>query len=127
MENMNESYEDYLKAIYQIARSNTGGWVSNREIAEYLEVRPSSVTEMLYKLKRADLIKWQPRKSIRLTAKGKNIAETLLETYHSLYEFFSDVLKISDEGLLEEICCKIEHHLTPEITHALDNLLVKYQ
>ena len=47
---MNETYEDYLKAIYIISKSNKGGWVSNSEIASFLNVKPSSVTDMLYKL-----------------------------------------------------------------------------
>ena len=75
MNNLNESYEDYLKAIYLISKKNKGGWCSNREISEHLHVKPSSVTGMMYKLKEHGLITWNPRKALRLTEKGKNMAQ----------------------------------------------------
>ena len=70
---INETYEDYLKAIYTISKTHRGGWVSNSEISNFLKVRPSSVSSMLYKLKENNYIYWYPRKSVRLTEKGKEI------------------------------------------------------
>ena len=104
---MNETYEDYLKAIYRISKRNKGGWVSNSEISSFLKVKPSSVTDMLYKLNENKLIKWSPRKSIR-----KN---------NELKKFFKNVLKIKDDLKVKELCCKIEHHITSEVINALEN------
>ena len=118
---MNETYEDYLKAIYIISKSNKGGWVSNSEIASFLNVKPSSVTDMLYKLNQNNLIQWKPRKSIRMTLRGKSIAQNILRKNKELVKFFKNVLKIKDDSKVKELCCKIEHHITPEVITALEN------
>ena len=122
MEEIQESQEDYLKAIYLISRENRGGWVSNKEIAKLLDVKPSSVTDMLYKLKKQGFIKWTPRKSIRLTEEGKSRAETILKRYNTLKDFFINILDLHDEDTINELCCKIEHHLNKEAYKALYEL-----
>ncbi|MFO7795693.1 MAG: metal-dependent transcriptional regulator [Promethearchaeati archaeon] len=122
MKKIEESQEDYLKAIYLISKTNRGGWVSNSEIAEALGVKPSSVTSMLYKLKELNLIDWEPRKSMRLTKKGKVIAKNMVKRYKVLKNFFVNVLKLDDDESIDDICCKIEHHLTNEVSEALYQL-----
>ena len=122
---INESYEDYLKAIYLISKSNKGGWVSNSEISSFLNVKPPSVTNMLYNLKAKELIDWKPRKSLRLTKKGKNIAQNTIRTYQNLCDFFSNVLKLKNSELVKKLSCEIEHHLTPEVSNALEDLLLE--
>jgi len=122
MKKIEESQEDYLKAIYLISKTNRGGWVSNSEIAEALGVKPSSVTNMLYKLKELNLIDWEPRKSMRLTKKGKVIAKNMVKRYKILKHFFVNVLKLDDDESIDDICCKIEHHLTNEVSEALYQL-----
>lgn len=118
-----ESQEDYLKAIYLISKQNHGGWVSNSEIAEFLDIKPSSVTNMLYKLNGMGLIDWKPRKSMRLTSKGKQVGKKILERYRLLKDFFLNVLHIPEgDSSIKTICCKIEHHLNNEVTEALYNL-----
>ncbi len=124
MNNLNESSEDYLKAIYFISKKNKGGWCSNREISKFLKVKPSSVTGMLYKLKENGLIVWNPRKSLRLTEKGKNIAQDKVDCYNVLKDFFSTVLKIKDLSLIDELSCGIEHHITPEIVESLQGVIL---
>lgn len=118
---INESYEDYLKSIYIISKKNRGGWVSNSEISNFLQVKPSSVTDMLHKLSENGLINWKPRNRIRLTETGKEIAKNIFKRYNLLKEFFTNVLKIKDTYKLEDLCCKIEHHITSEVTNALEN------
>ncbi|MHA1472089.1 MAG: metal-dependent transcriptional regulator, partial [Promethearchaeota archaeon] len=103
-----------------------GGWVTNKEIAENLEVEPASVSGMLDKLKNKKLIKWEPRKSIRLTDKGKNYALQLDETHTLLRTFFKEILKINDVELVEKISCDIEHHITQEVKESFRNFILKY-
>ena len=125
MEKYPESHEDYIKAIYLISKSHKGGWVSNRDISEFLNIKPPSVSKMLYKLKENDLIEWQPRKSIRLTREGRRLAQDTINNYYRLVNFFKNTLKIDDKAVVQEICCKMEHLLTPEVNNALDNLYRK--
>lgn len=117
-----ESQEDYLKVIYTISRKRKGGWVSNSEIAKNMQVKPSSVTNMLYKLKEFKMIKWSPRKSIRLTEKGKKIAEEIMARYELLIDFFKKVFIIEDETLIYSFCCEIEHKMTPELYELISEL-----
>ena len=121
-----ESYQRYLDEIHNISRKKKGGWVTNKEIAENLHVEPASVSGMLEKLKNKGLIKWEPRKSIRLTEKGKRIARQLSETHILLYEFFAKVLKIEDRDVIEKLSCDIEHHITPDVKNSLEEFLLKY-
>jgi len=121
-ENISESYENYLKTIYLISKKKRGGWVSNSEISDFLEIKPSSVTNMLYNLRKLELINWEPRKSLRLTSKGKFIALQMIESYNCLRKFFINILNLKDDSRLKQMCCEIEHHITPEVTEALNNL-----
>ena len=121
-----ESYQRYIDEIYLISRKKKGGWVSNREIAESLHVEPASVTGMLEKLKKKGLIKWEPRKAIRLTEEGKKIAKQLNEIHNLLYQFFAKVLNIEDEDAIEKLSCEIEHHITRDVKNSLENFLSKY-
>ncbi|MFX1374470.1 MAG: metal-dependent transcriptional regulator [Promethearchaeota archaeon] len=107
-------------------KKKKGGWVSNKEIAESLNIEPPSVSGMLEKLKKKGLIKWEPRKSIRLTEKGKKIAKQLNETHYLLYQFFAKVLKIEDEDVIENLSCEIEHHITHDVKNSLEEFLLKY-
>ena len=120
--NMNESYENYLKTIYLISKKKKGGWVSNSEISDFLQIKPPSVTNMLYKLRELKLIYWEPRQSLRLTSKGKCIAQEIIANYNCLRNFFINILNLKDDSRLNHMCCEIEHHITPEVTEALNNL-----
>jgi DtxR family Mn-dependent transcriptional regulator len=121
-----ESYQRYLDEIYSIASKKRGGWVSNKEIAESLNVEPASVSGMLEKLKEYDLIKWEPRKAIRLTSKGKNLAEQLKEIHLLLKSFFEKVLKLENEDTIEDLACQIEHHITKDVKNSLKDFLNNY-
>ncbi|MBA7511735.1 HTH-type transcriptional regulator MntR [subsurface metagenome] len=121
-----ESYQRYIDVIYFISKKKRGGWVTNKGIAESLQVEPASVSGMLEKLKKKGLIKWEPRKSIRLTDKGKMYAQQLEEIETLLHTFFKEVLKIDDEELVEKISCDIEHHITREVKESFKDFLSKY-
>lgn len=121
-----ESQQRYLDVIYTISRKNMGGWVSNKEIAENLKVEPASVSGMLEKLVKNDLIIWKPRKAIRLSEKGKKIAIQLSEIHGMLRIFFREVLKIKDEKVIEDLSCEIEHHITQDVKRSLSDFLSNY-
>lgn len=122
-----ESYQRYLDEIYSITyKKKKGGWVSNKEIAEALSVKPASVSGMLEKLKKKGLIQWAQRKSIRLTKEGKEIAEHLTNVHSSLNDFFEKVLKLEDKELVNNLSCQIEHHITKDVKDSLDKFLKEF-
>lgn len=122
-----ESYQRYLDVIYDISKKKRGGWVSNKEIAESLGIEPASVSGMLDKLRKKNLIQWEPRRAIRLTEKGKDYALELSEIHSLLRRFFENVLKIHNPELVEKITCEIEHHITPKVKDSLHKFLTNYQ
>lgn len=122
-----ESYQRYLDVIHEISKNKRGGWVTNKEIAENLSVEPASVSGMLEKLRKSRLIKWEPRRAIRLTNKKKLYALQLNEIHSLLRIFFSEILKIEDESIVEQVTCQIEHHITPEVKKSLEKFLSNYQ
>ncbi len=122
-----ESYQRYLDEIYNITyKKKKGGWVSNKEIAEALQVNPASVSGMLEKLKKQGLISWEQRKAIRLTKQGKEVAEHLAQVHSLLNEFFEKVLKLGDYKLIDNLSCQIEHHITKEVKISLEKFLKRY-
>lgn len=117
---MTPNKEDYLKAIYKL-----GGMehlVSNKQIAESLQIAPASVTEMLGKLKREELIHYEPYKGSRLTQKGIELAITLVRG-HRLWEvFLMRHLGYSWSEAHED--AELLEHITPSrLTKRLDRFL----
>ena len=82
---MTPNKEDYLKAIYKLG--GLENMVSNKRIAETLQIAPASVTEMLQKMKREGLIHYEPYKGSRLTDEGMRTAISLVRG-HRLWEVF---------------------------------------
>lgn len=121
-----ESYQRYLDEIYTISRRKKGGWITNKEISESLNVKPASVSGMLHNLKDKGLINWAERKSIRLTEKGKEVAKQLSEIHSLLRVFFEKVLEIEDADVVEDLSCNIEHHITKDVKESLKKFLTSY-
>lgn len=82
---MTPNKEDYLKIIYEC--SDDGKLAPNKAIAEGLGVTPSSVTEMLSKLKAEGLIEYQAYKGSRLTETGLRDCLGVVRS-HELWEVF---------------------------------------
>ncbi|MBN1217054.1 MAG: metal-dependent transcriptional regulator [Candidatus Lokiarchaeota archaeon] len=126
LDDIPESYQRYLDEIYTIASKKRGGWVTNKEIALSLGVEPASVSGMLEKLKENNLINWEPRKAIRLSKKGKEIAMQLNENHQLLLLFFKKVLKLKDNLTIDALACQIEHHISQDVKESLKIFLDKY-
>ena len=78
---MTPNKEDYLKCIYEIGTEE--GKISNKEIANRMQVSPPAVTEMIKKLISEDLIIKDKVKGYLLTKTGKiNVAELYRKHRH---------------------------------------------
>lgn len=117
---MTPNKEDYLKAIYKLG--GLENLVSNKQIAEALQVAPASVTEMLGKMKREGLIHYEPYKGSRLTEEGMRAAISLVRG-HRLWEvFLMRHLGYSWSEAHED--AELLEHITPmRLTTRLDNFL----
>lgn len=117
---MTPNKEDYLKAIYKLGGMEA--LVGNKQIAEALQIAPASVTEMLGKLKREELIHYEPYKGSRLTDTGVHAAISLVRG-HRLWEVFLMRHLGYSWSEAHEDAELLEHITPPRLTARLDQFL----
>jgi DtxR family transcriptional regulator, Mn-dependent transcriptional regulator len=118
---MTFSEENYLKTIYHLTANSDSG-VSTNAIAEMMETKASSVTDMLKKLSEKDLVNYIKYQGVSLTDKGKLTAKMIVRK-HRLWEVFL-VEKLDfawDE--VHDIAEQLEHIKSEELINKLDNFL----
>jgi len=111
-----EQTEEYLEAIYDIA--GTEGKAKTTEIAKRLHNAPASVTEVLQRMDRDGLVKYEPYQGASLTKKGENIV-TRIKRKHRLLEVFLDKVLHLPKNHIHRQACKMEHVITDETEQAL--------
>ncbi|WP_242203506.1 metal-dependent transcriptional regulator [Aestuariivivens insulae] len=113
--------ENYIKAIYQLGKYGTVT-VSTNSIADALDTKASSVTDMVKKLAEKDYLNYKPYQGTSLTPKGKKIAADVVRK-HRLWEvFLVEKLNFSwDE--VHEIAEQLEHIKSEKLINELDKLL----
>jgi DtxR family Mn-dependent transcriptional regulator len=118
---MTFSEENYLKTIYHITAAS-GIEVSTNSIAEKMETKASSVTDMLKKLADKELIVYKKYQGVLLTEKGKLSAKMIVRK-HRLWEvFLVDKLQFSwDE--VHDIAEQLEHIKSEKLINKLDDFL----
>lgn len=82
---MTPSKEDYIKLIVELGDNNR--IVANKEIAEAMDVKAASVTDMIIKLVEDGLVDYEPYKGVRATHKGHALASKLIRK-HRIWEVF---------------------------------------
>ncbi|MCX8172834.1 MAG: metal-dependent transcriptional regulator [Archaeoglobaceae archaeon] len=115
-----EREEEYLEAIYELQKS--GKIAKTGELARILKVKPSSVTEMLLKLKNRGFVDYSPYRGVILTKSGEEIAERI-KKHHQVATSFFKFLGIEDE-LAEKLGCELEHHMSDEVAKKLTTILL---
>jgi DtxR family Mn-dependent transcriptional regulator len=113
--------ENYLKIIYHISKLS-GGLVQTNAIAEKIQTRPASVSDMVKKLADKGLVNYIKYKGVTLTEKGRLIAVNIVRR-HRLWELFLvNILNFKwDE--VHEIAEELEHVNSPKLTERLDAFL----
>jgi DtxR family Mn-dependent transcriptional regulator len=114
------SKENYLKAIFHLQQEK--GIVSTNALADALQTKPASVTDMLKKLKDQKLLQYEPYHGFRLSAEGKKVAVQIIRK-HRLWEYFL-VEKLQfgwDE--VHEIAEELEHVSSKKLVDKLDAFL----
>ncbi len=114
------SEEDYLKAIYALSFNNKGA--STNALANHLNMKASSITDMLKKLSDKGWVNYEKYKGASLNVDGKIIALSIVRK-HRLWETFL-VNKLNfkwDE--VHEIAEQLEHIKSNELVDRLDDFL----
>ena len=115
-----QSEEDYLKALYHLEMEFDS--VSTNSIADYLDMKPSSVTDMLKKLAEKKFINYQKYKGTSLTKKGKLIALSIIRKHRLWETFLVDKLGFGWDQV-HIIAEQLEHIKSEELIENLDNFL----
>jgi DtxR family Mn-dependent transcriptional regulator len=113
--------ENYLKAIYFIG-GTSNQLVNTNAIAERLNTKAATVTDMLRKLKQKDLIEYQPYKGTRLKLEGKVKAIGILRKHRLWETFLVEKLAFGWEEV-HEMAEQLEHIQSAELTERLSAFL----
>ena len=115
------SEENYLKAIFHLSKYDKTA-VSTNSIAQKMETKASSATDMIKKLFEKGLIDYQKYKGVKLTENGRLAAVSVIRK-HRLWEvFLVDKLRFSwDE--VHEVAEQLEHIKSKKLTRELDAFL----
>lgn len=113
--------ENYLKAIYHLEHQSKAA-VSTNAIADAMDTKPSSVTDMVQKLAEKKLLSYRKYKGTSLTEFGRKTAANVIRR-HRLWEvFLVEKLKFHwDE--VHEIAEQLEHVHSEELITRLDKFL----
>lgn len=115
--------ENYLKAIFKLSE-RTKANITTNAIAERLNTKAASVTDMLKKLNKKELIKYKRYNGVVLTSEGKAIAILIIRK-HRLWEYFL-VNKLNFKwDQVHEIAEQLEHIKSKVLIDKLDTFLGK--
>ena len=115
------SEENYLKSIFHLEKAFPSG-VGTNVLAEEMETKASSVTDMLKKLSDKNLVEYKKYQGVKLSASGKVSAIEVVRK-HRLWELFL-VEKLNfgwDE--VHDIAEQLEHIKSKKLTYELDKFL----
>lgn len=125
MENLTQSEENYLKAIFKISEKD-GKSASTNAIAALMSTSAASVSDMLKKLAAKGLLDYEKHRGGSLSAKGHELATNLVRK-HRLWEVF--LVKTLDFSWDEvhDIAEQLEHVQSDELVERLDTFLDRPQ
>jgi len=112
--------ENYLKVIYHLAEQTSN--VQTNAIAEQIQTKPASVTDMIKKLADKGLVDYVKYQGVTLTEKGKQTAIDIVRK-HRLWEvFLVDKLNFKwDE--VHDVAEELEHIKSIALIERLDEFL----
>ncbi|UTR14470.1 transcriptional regulator MntR [Salipaludibacillus sp. LMS25] len=113
------SMEDYLERIYILIEEK--GYARVSDIADALEVHPSSVTKMVQKLDTQEYLIYEKYRGLILTSKGKKIGKRLVYR-HDLLEEFMRIIGVNEAGIYDDVE-GIEHHLSWDAIDRIGDLV----
>lgn len=116
------SKKQYLQTILELSGGDDDSKISNNQIADHLNVTPSSVSNMLAKLQEAGEVDVVPYYGVTLTEPGRQTALRLIRS-HRLIETFGATklgLSISEAHFNAD---NLDHDADDEFVNALEKFL----
>lgn len=117
---LTEEQEDYLKAIFGL--NGTTDYVSNKNLAQDLNIKPSSVSEMMLRLKKDDYVDIRPYKGVKLTQKGLDHTTNIIKRHRLIERFLIEELEYTWDEVHEEAEI-LEHRVSDCFIDKIDKLM----
>lgn len=95
-----EGREDYLINILRLTEGK--GTVRTSDIADFMNLSPGSVTEMLKILSREGYVNYERYHGVSLTPSGLELARDLRRKHHIMERFLTGVLEMDDDHAHEQ-------------------------
>lgn len=118
--NFSNSEENYLKAIYHLQADKEK--VSTSALAQQLNTKPASITDMMKKLNAKGLLHYKPYYGFTLSAEGRKAALTIIRR-HRLWEFFLAQKLGFKWNEVHEVAEELEHVSSKKLIEKLDAYL----
>ena len=109
------SEEGYIETIHSLIQEQ--GYARVADIAETLNVKPPSVTNMIKRLDEQKFVNYTRYRGVVLTPKGKQLAGALEKRHQALKRFL--VMIGVNEEKAEKEACEIEHRIDRETVEKL--------
>ncbi len=114
--------EQYIKTIYQQEERSSGEIVQMKQLSEAMGVTPGTATAMVKHLAQRQLIAYVPRKGVRLTARGRTLALTMVRRHRLIETFLENVLGY-DWSEVHEDAEQLEHAVSDKFIERIDAYL----
>ena len=112
--------QDYLAAIFDLEGSERP--VIGARLARHMKVSRPSITEALRRMQREGYVRLGAKHEVRLTSRGRGIAETMARRHRLLERWLTDVLGLDWAGAHDE-AHRLEHAISPVVEERLATLL----
>ena len=117
---MTPNKEDYLKCIYEIGSRHKK--ITNKEIAQLMQVSPPAVTEMMKKMLAEELLVKDKKAGYLLTNLGLRLVSALYRKHRLIEVFLVNHLGYSTDEIHEEAEV-LEHTVSERFVERLDAML----
>jgi DtxR family Mn-dependent transcriptional regulator len=113
--------ENYLKVIHRLSEATLED-ISTNAVAEQMQTKAASVTDMLRKLADKGWVNYQKYQGVRLSPTGEKIALSIVRK-HRLWELFLVEKMGFNWDEVHEIAEQLEHIESDELVNKLDEYL----
>ena len=113
--------ENYLKSIYHLSQDGTHD-VSTNAIADDLNTKAASVTDMIKKLANKEVLIYKKYKGVNVSDEGRRVALTVIRK-HRLWEVFLVEKMKFNWDQIHDVAEQLEHIKSPLLIKRLDEFL----
>jgi DtxR family Mn-dependent transcriptional regulator len=115
---LSSTIEDYLQSIYSL--ETEGERVISARLARWMRVSPPTAWATVQRMQRDGLIDLDAKKTVHLTAKGRELAESVARRHRLSERFLSDVLGLGWAEAHGEA-----HHFEHGMTELIEQRIMK--